>query len=412
MDIYNARSVKLAESTKVRLYLPGLGSGTALQQDKPDGKSWTGDEDASIRYRKKLAEMEKLALASEPQPTDAVLVIEQQDKDYSTLYDDEDSEVESQEASSGMTYAAGVQLLPDSSKGSVHHGGQLCFTAAPQIDRDRVSPSSSVKSSDSAGRSPAACRDRIAGSASPTRTHRYPSLPPNQAPTVKVPIWEKQTLSSQAARAQGRAGNGVLLDHQQKQLSSSSGAPKIMKAVQGKTLVLGTDFLWESEDILLKDGRSVNNHSSSAAAVVETSGGSFSSFLNLQQQLLIGMKSPLMAATGGYPHNNHPPVASSSRQQHSSRYHKNPNRALSAHKSRPSGTASTAVSQHPAAGLIPRPVAPAAALSNAATASAGLIPRPVAPAAALSNAATASAGLSNAATASAGLSNAGQGSSN
>ncbi|GIL62824.1 hypothetical protein Vafri_16990, partial [Volvox africanus] len=77
LDVYNARSIKLAEATRVRLFLPGLKGGPQDEWDDPqDAKvaaqaaaqaaATRGPSDTALKSRKKLAKVAALAHANEP----------------------------------------------------------------------------------------------------------------------------------------------------------------------------------------------------------------------------------------------------------------------------------------------------------------------------------------------------------
>lgn len=91
LDLYNVRSVRLAETTKVKLFLPGLGSG--LWEEEDNTKSGTLNSADAKKAKKRLAKMRKACNVG-PGEADGIMVILEEEKQTE---DDPDSDSDSDE---------------------------------------------------------------------------------------------------------------------------------------------------------------------------------------------------------------------------------------------------------------------------------------------------------------------------
>ena len=87
-DLYNVRSVRLAETTKVKLFLPGLGSGL-WEEEEENNKSGASTSDAK-RAKKRLAKMRNACHMDAEDDGGVTLIIEEKAPDEDQGDDSED----------------------------------------------------------------------------------------------------------------------------------------------------------------------------------------------------------------------------------------------------------------------------------------------------------------------------------
>ena len=89
-DLYNVRSVRLAESTKVKLFLPGLGSG--LWEEEESSKPGSSNSSDAKKAKKRLAKMRNASCGNAPDQDDdmAFLIVEEDDPESEPESDDGD----------------------------------------------------------------------------------------------------------------------------------------------------------------------------------------------------------------------------------------------------------------------------------------------------------------------------------
>jgi len=262
-DWYNARSVKLAEATRVRLYLPGLGTGLADDEDDRPGPSTSArsastNSDAARKTRSKMAKVARMAVAAAspeapgspvsmgPSSSTAgggaggLMIMVDQD----VLEDKEELDEEGEEEGeagrppargpSGL-YRAGsgassssASLTPEPTGpgrpgkvGSARLSNKAAHDGGPSRQGSGISTASERDREGGSGRHNGVMTSRNSGATSTS----YASSHSSSSDAARVPVWNRLTQASGAHAASVRDRSVV--------------APKVFKAVQAKTMTLG-----------------------------------------------------------------------------------------------------------------------------------------------------------------------------
>eukprot|EP00201_Polytomella_parva_P014314 CAMPEP_0175063852 /NCGR_PEP_ID=MMETSP0052_2-20121109/14995_1 /TAXON_ID=51329 ORGANISM="Polytomella parva, Strain SAG 63-3" /NCGR_SAMPLE_ID=MMETSP0052_2 /ASSEMBLY_ACC=CAM_ASM_000194 /LENGTH=299 /DNA_ID=CAMNT_0016330113 /DNA_START=60 /DNA_END=956 /DNA_ORIENTATION=- len=241
-DVYNSRSVKLAEATRVKLFLPGLGSDlfapTNADVDKGGKQS-----DTALKTKRKLAKMQGLVRSVLPDPsgtsgvTSAALSSGSINPSTSVAAASaastgfgaeivvilEDLIAEPAEEDSNATEGDEGEECEEPCTLSVAKGAKKSKADAPEVEKVKVPPKAVI-----AKRRPIDSGRHGHGESVEGSGTSISHLRSSASRVPQIPVWRR--LSQQPDRTHG----GMSARER-----ASAAQPKVLRAVQGRTISLG-----------------------------------------------------------------------------------------------------------------------------------------------------------------------------